>query len=138
MSRVSWVLRLTTAILLVGHGALAAVVQKPALAHHLEAVGASFLPLTVLGGFEIVLGLAILLNASAPLLLFVLGWKVATELLYPISGTPFWEFIERGGSYAAHCRFSFWARSAGIRTNAPLPVTGHPVLLRFPWRICAS
>ncbi|MEJ7591925.1 MAG: hypothetical protein WKF77_10275 [Planctomycetaceae bacterium] len=33
--------------------------------------------------------------------LIALVWKVATELLYPLSGAPAWEFIERGGRYIA-------------------------------------
>jgi hypothetical protein len=28
-------------------------------------------------------------------------WKVGTEWLRPMAGEPLWEFIERGGSYAA-------------------------------------
>jgi hypothetical protein len=99
--RLVWILRVTTSALLIGHGALAAVVQKPLLQHHLEAVGLPFVPLTALGGFEIALGLAVLLDSAGSLLLFVVAWKIVTESFYPISGAPFWEFIERGGSYIA-------------------------------------
>ena len=99
--RLSWILRVTTSALLIGHGALAAVVQKPLLQHHLEAIGLPFVSITALGGFEIALGLAVFLDFAGLLLLFVAVWKVVTELLYPISGAPFWEFIERGGSYCA-------------------------------------
>jgi hypothetical protein len=53
------------------------------------------------GGFEIALGLAVLVDSTYALLLFVVAWKIVTESLYPISGAPFWEFIERGGSYIA-------------------------------------
>jgi hypothetical protein len=101
IERLKVILRLTTATLLVGHGALSAITQKAALAHLLGSVGLSSLPLAAVGGFEIALGLAVLLNSSGALLIFILGWKVATEALYPISGAPFWEFVERGGSYAA-------------------------------------
>ena len=31
----------------------------------------------------------------------IVAWKMATEALYPMSGTPIWEFVERAGSYAA-------------------------------------
>ena len=99
--RLVWILRVTTSALLIGHGALAAVLQKPLLQHHLEAVGLPFVPLTALGGFEIALGLAVLLDSAGSLLLFVVAWKIVTESFYPISGAPFWEFIERGGSYIA-------------------------------------
>ena len=34
-------------------------------------------------------------------LLTVFVWKLATELLYPLSGDYIFEFIERAGSYGA-------------------------------------
>jgi hypothetical protein len=99
--RLAWILRITTSALLIGHGALAAVVQKPLLQHHLDTFGMQFVPLTAVGGFEIALGLTVLLDSAGWLLLFVAAWKIVTESFYPISGAPFWEFIERGGSYVA-------------------------------------
>jgi len=99
--RMVWLLRATTSALLIGHGALAAVVQKPLLQNQLTAVGLSFVPLPALGGFEIALGLALLFDTAGALLLFVVTWKIVTETFYPISGAPYWEFIERGGSYIA-------------------------------------
>jgi hypothetical protein len=35
------------------------------------------------------------------LVVFILIWKLATEVLSPIAGTQIWVFIEHGGSYAA-------------------------------------
>jgi hypothetical protein len=77
------------------------VVQKPLLQHQLAAIDLPFVPVTALGGFEIALGLAVLADAGGVLLLFVAAWKVITEALYPLTGAPVWEFIERGGSYIA-------------------------------------
>jgi hypothetical protein len=105
-----WILRVTTSALLIGHGALAAVVQKPLLQHHLAAVGLPFVPLPALGGFEIALGLAVMLDSAGWLLLFVAGWKIITESFYPLSGAPFWELIERGGSYIAPVALYFLVR----------------------------
>jgi hypothetical protein len=99
--RVAWILRATTSALLIGHGALGAVVQKPLLQHQLAAVSLPFVPVTALGGFEMALGLAVLADAGGSLLLFVAAWKIITEALYPLTGAPVWEFIERGGSYIA-------------------------------------
>ena len=101
------VLQFTTAGLLIGHGALGLFVHKPLLLYHW-----SFLPYIstlavirqcaeLVGLFEIGLGLVVLLYPAAPLLVFVFGWKIGTELLYFASGDPVWEFIERGGSYGA-------------------------------------
>ena len=39
--------------------------------------------------------------AAACLLIAIAVWKIGTEALFPIAGAPIWEFIERGGSYAA-------------------------------------
>lgn len=107
LERLSWVLRLTTGLLLIGHGAFGAVLQKPQLVQQLHTVGLPLVPIAALGGFECALGLAVLLRPTAPLLLLIFGWKIVTELLYPFSGAPMWEFIERAGSYAAPLAL-FW------------------------------
>jgi hypothetical protein len=112
-----WILRATTSALLIGHGALAAVVQKPLLQHHLEVLGLSFVPLTALGGFELALGLAVLLDSAGWLLLFVAVWKITTESFYPLSGAPFWEFIERGGSYIAPLALYLLAQPSPAKTT---------------------
>lgn len=96
-------LAVTTALLLVGHGALA-VMQKPQLVSHNALLSLSADPAaltTILGWMEIGFGALILWRQSIGLCLFVLAWKLATESLFVVSGAPFWEFVERGGSYAA-------------------------------------
>jgi hypothetical protein len=95
---VAWILRITTGLLLIGHGALGAVVHKPLLLQHAELIR---LPATVMGLFEILLGTAILIRPLPVLLVVALVWKLATESLFIANGAPVWEFIERGGSYAA-------------------------------------
>jgi hypothetical protein len=99
---IGWVLRITTALLLLGHGALGWPVHKALLGNQYNAIGlpgASIEPW--IGVFEIALAFAVLIRPSEWLLWFVLAWKLATELLSPISGAPIWVFIEHGGSYAA-------------------------------------
>jgi len=106
-SRIFTVVRVSLALLLIGHGGFGAVVNKAVLAKHYGAVGIHALPfgsmalVPVVGWFEIALGCAVLAWPATGLLVFIAGWKIACELLYPISGAPFWEFVERGGSYAA-------------------------------------
>lgn len=106
-SRIFTVVRVSLALLLIGHGAFGAILNKAVLANHYAAVGIHALPfgtaplVPAVGWFEIALGCAVLAWPAAGLLLFIAIWKVACELLYPITGAPFWEFIERGGSYAA-------------------------------------
>lgn len=95
------ILRIATALLLIGHGGFAAFMKKQMILDHWSAAG---LPITepmliTQGWAEIIGGVLILFVPSPPLVLLLFFWKVATELLYPISGDPLWEFIERGGSY---------------------------------------
>jgi hypothetical protein len=99
---VSWILRLTTAALLLGHGALGLIVRKPLFSMQYGVIGlhaAWFEPLV--GAFEMALALGVLVWPEFGLLVFILIWKLATEVLSPIAGTQIWVFIEHGGSYAA-------------------------------------
>jgi hypothetical protein len=99
------VVRISLALLLIGHGAFGAVMQKPMLADQWRALGvggfggAAIVPAA--GWLDIALGVAVLAHPALWLLAFIAVWKVACELLYPLSGAPVWEFVERGGSYAA-------------------------------------
>ncbi len=98
--RVMSVLRVTTATLLVGHGGLA-LAGKPLLAGHLAVLGLGAEALPALGIVELGLAAAVALRLHPSVLLAVLGWKLGTEALFPVSGAPLWEFVERAGSYIA-------------------------------------
>jgi hypothetical protein len=98
--RVMRVLLLSTALLLFGHGGLA-VLGKPLLASHVAYAGLSPDTLAFLGFTEMTAALVLLAQPSAPLLLAVAAWKLSTEALFPMTGAPIWEFVERGGSYSA-------------------------------------
>lgn len=96
-------LALTTALLLIGHGALA-VIQKPLLVSHNALLSLSVDPValtSILGWTEIGFGALVLWRQSIGLCLFLFGWKLATESLFLAAAAPIWEFVERGGSYAA-------------------------------------
>ncbi|TMQ66254.1 MAG: hypothetical protein E6K79_02565 [Candidatus Eisenbacteria bacterium] len=107
MAHVAIVLRITTGLLLIGHGGYGAFMHKQMLADQYASVGLSGVPgglgtlVSGIGWFDMFLGAAVLVAPLPALLLFIFAWKVATEMLYPVSGAPFWEFIERGGSYGA-------------------------------------
>jgi hypothetical protein len=104
---IAWILRVTAAILLIGHGGFGFAMRKSQWAGYFEVLGIG--PVTVkawsltplIGWFECVLGLVVLAVPVPPVLIIAFVWKVGTELLRPLAGEPFWEFIERGGSYAA-------------------------------------
>jgi hypothetical protein len=101
-SKIAWILRLTTVLLLAGHGALNLLVRKPALVAQYEMLGLHGPWVeSLVGAFECVVALAVLLQPGFGLLLLVLAWKLSTEALSPMGGLPIWVFIEHGGSYAA-------------------------------------
>jgi hypothetical protein len=95
------VLKWTTVLLLVGHGALGAITNKAMLTGHYAAIGLPPETTAIVGWFEIALAVAVALRPSAGLLVFICGWKLATEFLFTVAGAPIWEFVERAGSYAA-------------------------------------
>ena len=98
-------LRITVFLLLVGHSWLN-LIDKPALVSEYKSIG-FHQPETIaqcVGGIELLSALAILLFPSRPLLLAIFLWKMSSELLYP--SYELFEWIERGGSYAAI--LAFW------------------------------
>jgi hypothetical protein len=102
-----WILRLTTCLLLLGHGALGALTNKAGLTAHYASIGfhnvmVNSLTLTqVVGGLEIVLAAAVLVAPFPNLLLGICLWKMGTETLFMTSGSLPFEWIERAGSYMA-------------------------------------
>jgi hypothetical protein len=105
LRRVSWVLRASIALLLIGHGGFALVQEKPLLLQHWRSVGVrgDALFLHVVGALEIAAGVAAFAGPVRPLLIAIAYWKIGTELLYAISGRlrDGWEWVERGGDYLA-------------------------------------
>ncbi len=101
--RLRWALRLTTFTLLAGHAGLGFFSHKAGLARHYAALGvsapAALVPLV--GAFEFFLAGLVLLFPRPALLIGVCLWKIATEALFPLSGAPLWEVVERFGSYTA-------------------------------------
>src|ERR1700687_3493712 len=126
--RLAWLLRLTTATLLVGHGGFGVGTQKQAWIHYFgvlgigpDAVQAASL-ITLVGWFEILLGVAVLLKPARGLLLAVFVWKLSTELLRVPAGEPMWEVVERGGSFGAPLALFFltqWIVQNGRTAVAP-------------------
>lgn len=96
-------LRTTTLVLLAGHAGLGLFTQKAGLAHHYAALGledpARFVP--IVGAIEFFIAAFALILQRPSLFVGICIWKIATESLFFFSGSPFWEVIERFGSYAA-------------------------------------
>ena len=94
------VLKWTTCLLLLGHGALGAT-GKAMLAGHYAAIGLPIDTTVMVGWFEIALAVVVAVRPVAGILFFVVVWKLATESLFVVSGAPIWELVERAGSCAA-------------------------------------
>jgi hypothetical protein len=100
LSTVKKTLRVIVFFLLVGHGWLN-LIQKPGLISQYTSLGFSN-PANVsilVGIFEIMAAIAVLAKPVRPLIFVFLIWKMGTELFYP--HFEIFEWIERGGSYAA-------------------------------------
>jgi phosphohistidine phosphatase SixA len=118
----------TTALLVLGHAALG-IRGTPSLTSHYTSLGISrdavATTAPMVGWFEIALVVLLLLRPSAVTALAIVGWKLATESLWLVSGAPVWEFVERAGSYAAPLAL---ALVIGVRRQrvaaSKLPVAG--------------
>ena len=137
--RLSWALRGLLAALLVGHGAFGlSNLHDQEWTRYFGVLGIgpdtiiSANLIAVVGWFEVALGIAVLIRPFRSLLVFVLAWKVFTEMLRPLSGEPFFEFVERAGDYAvplslvliqswrrAHPLLPSTARAAGAESGPP-------------------
>ena len=103
---IGWILRVTTALLLIGHAGFDFAMHKD-WAGYATAIGIS--PTTLAGHplrpwagwLECALGLARPRVAGTRLAGLRLRLEARTEALRPLAGEPIWEFIERGGSYGA-------------------------------------
>lgn len=102
---IAWILRVTTALLLTGHGGFDFAMRKDWSGYAAAiGIGPATLarhPLTPARGLARVRPRAVLAWPARGLLFFVFAWKIGTETLRPLGGEPIWEFIEREGSYGA-------------------------------------
>ncbi len=98
MARVKTTLRIIVFLLMAGHGWLN-LIQKPGLINQYTSLGFSN-PVNVsllVGIFEIMAAIAVLVKPVRPLIFVFLIWKMGTELFYP--HFEIFEWVERGGSY---------------------------------------
>jgi uncharacterized membrane protein HdeD (DUF308 family) len=98
LTNVTLILRFTVFLLLTGHGWLN-LIQKPGLINQYTALGFSNPEniSVIVGIFEIMAAVAVLIKPVRSLIIVFLIWKMGTELFYP--HFEIFEWIERGGSY---------------------------------------
>ena len=108
-ARIAWILRLVTVALLAGHGGCTLMEANASFARNYAAIWphgpADAVPLA--GILDLVLAAGVLLRPSTALLVGVCAWKLATENLFLLAGSPAWEVIERLGSYTAPLGLAF-------------------------------
>jgi hypothetical protein len=98
--RVRWCLRIVVFLLLSGHGWLN-LIEKESLLDQYHSLGFSNAVTVahVVGTFEILAAVSVLIKPVHSVLLVFFIWKICSELFYP--HWELFEFIERGGSYGA-------------------------------------
>lgn len=98
------VLRIATAMCFIGHGAFG-IITKEIWCNYFAVFGIgrqlAYQLMPVLGIFDILLGLAMLVYPVRAIPAWLVIWGIVTALLRPLSGEPVAEFMERAGNYGA-------------------------------------
>lgn len=121
---VTCILRITTAAVMIGHaGCILAAPGHASFVHNYSAIWpdtrVNIAPEWAY--IEALLGLGVLVRPSVPLLLVICVAKIGTESLFLVAHAPFWEVVERFGSYAAPLAFAclLLHREAFIERDSP-------------------
>lgn len=121
--KVKCILQISLGLLLIGHGGLVAFVQDQMYIDHIALFGIGATPsmLTAIGWFEIIVGLVVALRPVAPLVWFVLAWKLFTESLFPFGGraVDVFETVERWGDYGGCIALLLILYYLGRQSRAP-------------------
>jgi uncharacterized membrane protein YphA (DoxX/SURF4 family) len=112
-------LRIACFLLLAGHGWLNVIAKKSLLTQYGSiGIGDPNHTALIIGLFEIIAAIIILVRPIKGLLLIFLIWKIVSELLYP--HYEIFEWIERGGSYG--CLLSLWLLLKSNPAQKPTPI----------------
>jgi hypothetical protein len=102
--KLHFTLRVAVAMCFIGHGAFG-IITKPIWCNYFAVFGIghdlAYRLMPVLGTFDILLGVTMLLYPMRAIPFWLVFWGVVTALLRPLSGEPFAEFIERAGNFGA-------------------------------------
>lgn len=102
--KLHYVLRLAVAMCFIGHGAFG-IITKPIWVNYFAVLGIghdmAYKLMPVLGSFDILLGLIMLVKPIRAIALWLVIWGLITASLRPLSGEPFAELIERAGNFGA-------------------------------------
>lgn len=108
--KVHYTLRIAVAMCFIGHGAFG-IITKAVWCNYFAVFGMghdlSYQLMPVIGCFDILLGITMLVYPVRAIPAWLVIWGVFTALLRPVSGEPLAEFIERGGNFGAPLAFLF-------------------------------
>ena len=100
--KVHYTLRIAVAMCFIGHGSFG-IITKQVWCNYFGVFGIgqnlSYQMMPVLGCFDILLGIIMLIYPVRIILAWLVFWGIVTALLRPLSGEPFAEFIERAGNF---------------------------------------
>ncbi len=103
--RIEWVLRIAVAGEFLGHGVFALQGKQAWLNWISQLTGAdagtAAILLTLVGLFDVVVAIIVLLRPVRIALLWAAVWGFWTALVRPIVGEPIWDFVERWANWGA-------------------------------------
>jgi hypothetical protein len=116
--KIHYTLRIAIAMCFIGHGAFG-IITKPIWVNYFAVFGIghdmAYRLMPVLGSFDILCGLIMLIFPIRAIPLWLVVWGVLTASLRPLSGEPFAELIERAGNFGAP--LALLITSGGIQKN---------------------
>jgi hypothetical protein len=102
--KIHYTLRFAIAMCFIGHGSFG-IITKPIWVNYFAVFGIgkamAYHLMPVLGIFDIILGIVMLIVPLRIIPMWLVFWGIVTALLRPLSGEPFAEFIERAGNFGA-------------------------------------
>jgi len=106
--KVHYTLRFAVAMCFIGHGSFG-IITKPVWCNYFAVFGigqnVAYQIMPVVGCFDILLGIIMLIYPVRAILAWLVFWGIVTALLRPLSGEPFAEFIERAGNFGVPLAF---------------------------------
>jgi uncharacterized membrane protein YphA (DoxX/SURF4 family) len=114
--KIHYTLRFAVAMCFIGHGAFG-ILTKPIWCNYFAVFGigraTAYHLMPVLGSFDILLGVIMLIYPMRIIPLWLVIWGLLTASLRPLSGEPFAELIERAGNFGAPLAFLLLSGSGG-------------------------
>jgi hypothetical protein len=114
--KIHYTLRVATAMCFIGHGAFG-IITKKIWCNYFAVFGidsaTAYRLMPVLGYFDILLGVIMLVYPMRIIPLWLVIWGLVTATLRPLSGEPFAELFERAGNFGAPLAFLLLSGTGG-------------------------